>query len=148
MATKLWRHVQRGEPDVCWPWTGVRMAGYGRVKTGARPVHVFAHRVAWQLTNGDIPEGMSVLHRCDNPPCCNPAHLYLGTHQDNVRDMMERGRHRPGRQGRAKLAPDDVRSIRAALKAGASKRSLARQHGVARRTVSAIETGRTWAGIA
>ena len=69
--------------------------GYGRVYMGqrdGRSVHVGAHRVAWEKVNGPIPDGMQVLHKCDNPPCVNEDHLFLGTHRDNMIDMTEKGR--------------------------------------------------------
>jgi hypothetical protein len=59
-----------------------------------------SHRAAWKLTHGPIPDGLQVLHRCDNPPCCNPAHLFLGTQQDNIADMHKKGRYR--KKGQAK----------------------------------------------
>lgn len=88
-AERLWSQVDRsGGPDACWLWQGhCDRGGYGRL-AGAR-----AHREAWVQTFGPIPDGLWVLHRCDNPPCCNPRHLFLGTPKDNTRDMMEKGRH-------------------------------------------------------
>lgn len=75
----------------CYEWTGcLDRKGYGRIKKNGKTQ--FAHRIAWERVNGTIPEGMLVLHSCDNPPCCNVNHLRLGTHQDNTNDMMDRGR--------------------------------------------------------
>lgn len=76
----------------CWVWTGSRgSGGYGKVRyQGAL---CFAHRLAWELTHGPIPPGMSVCHSCDNRPCCNPAHLWLGTYADNMHDRDRKGRH-------------------------------------------------------
>ena len=83
------------EPNTgCWLWMDcAHEFGYGLLKIGGRkgPV-VRAHRYAWELHNGPIPRGLFVCHRCDNPPCCNPAHLFLGTNADNVRDMRRKGR--------------------------------------------------------
>ena len=81
----------------CWVWKLSKdHVGYGRLKVslGSRDRFVFtsAHRYAYQIWNGEIPGGMCVLHRCDNPPCCNPEHLFLGTHSDNMRDMHTKGR--------------------------------------------------------
>jgi hypothetical protein len=81
--------VPAHQPELgrCWVWTGnTDNKGYGRLH------HDLAHRRAWRETNGPIPDGLWILHRCDNPPCCNPAHLYPGTHAQNMRDMSERGR--------------------------------------------------------
>lgn len=88
----FWRRVDRsGGPDACWPWMRVpSTGGYGLAKYKGR--RRIASRVAWELTNGPIPGGMQVLHHCDNPPCCNPAHLFLGTVADNVADMIAKGR--------------------------------------------------------
>ena len=82
------------KPDECWEWKAYcnqKRGGYGRIKVCKK--QILAHRMAWELANNrKIPEGMYVLHHCDNPPCCNPEHLYLGTNQDNVRDRDTRGR--------------------------------------------------------
>ena len=98
------------DPDECWEWEGFRNSpGYGVLKVAG--VKLRAHRVAWELANDQkIPEGMLACHHCDNPPCCNPRHLYVGTHADNARDSLDRGRHvsLSGQDhGRAKV-PDSV----------------------------------------
>jgi len=79
----------------CWPWTGARDPnGYGRFAIG-KDRSDKASRIAFRLVHGSIPGGLYVLHDCDNPPCCNPAHLYAGTQRQNVHDAMRRGRHKP-----------------------------------------------------
>ena len=82
------------ESNGCWVWRGARHAyGYGVVTVEALGLrNLLTHRVIWELQNGPIPDGLVVRHRCDNPPCCNPGHLELGTHADNTRDMIERHR--------------------------------------------------------
>jgi len=96
---RFWCGVKRGEPDECWPWTrSLSPKGYGRVR-GRN-----AHRVAYELTYGPIPPGMFVCHTCDNPPCCNPAHLFLGTYLDNIADMVAKKRSR-GRFSQSRVIP-------------------------------------------
>lgn len=96
IADRLWSKVDRsGGPAACWPYIGARMHnGYGWMGLGGRSDgNTGAHRVAWTVTYGPIADGLYVLHRCDNRPCCNPAHLWLGTQGDNLRDMAAKGRH-------------------------------------------------------
>jgi len=88
LAERLWSKVTKTE--TCWTWTGARnRKGYGEI--GAKGRVQKAHRIAWELTYGPIPEGLDVLHHCDNPPCCRPDHLFLGTDADNMADMMAKG---------------------------------------------------------
>jgi len=96
-SERFWKRIKTGNPDECWPWSGAHNEhGYGSVcKDG---VLRKAHRVAWELTFGKIPEGKWVLHKCDNPPCCNPNHLYIGTIVENTKDAIERKRFRSGDQ--------------------------------------------------
>lgn len=87
---RLWSRVSK-LPSGCWEWQGYRMPfGYGQMGIGKRLV--LTHRLAWELTNGPIPDGLVLRHSCDNPPCVNPGHLSLGTQQDNVNDMVQRNR--------------------------------------------------------
>lgn len=88
---RFWSKVDKSSGVGCWPWTRYTSAGgYGLFEIDGKPER--SHRVAWRLENGDIPGGLYVLHKCDNRSCCNPSHLFLGTHQDNVDDMMAKGR--------------------------------------------------------
>lgn len=93
LADRFWEKVQKG-PD-CWLWQGATSRrGYGEIQRGSRgegPVEV--HRIVWELTNGAIPAGMEVCHRCDVPACVRVDHLFLGTHADNMGDMARKGRH-------------------------------------------------------
>lgn len=90
---RFWARVDKRGPDECWPWTGsTNKQGYGcwSFKSGEGPIN--AHRIAYGLTHNGIPGRLHILHSCDNPPCCNPAHLDAGTHADNMVDMRVRGR--------------------------------------------------------
>lgn len=149
---RFWAKVVKAD-EGCWGWSG--RVGRHNVPTiqwrGNR--NVPAARVSWQLHNGAIPDGLFVCHRCDNPPCTNPAHLFLGTHADNMRDMAQKGRGRAGRYGvehhSSKLTPDAVRAIRAAYVAKMANQSeLARQYGVRQGTIWRVVNGRTWRGVA
>lgn len=92
---RFWDKVATGDPEACWPWTGGdrHEFGYGRFHLSNSPQRrIWAHRFAFMLATGEDARGMVVMHSCDNPPCCNPAHLSLGTQRDNVADMIAKGR--------------------------------------------------------
>lgn len=87
---RFWLHVKK--TDGCWLWTGHRdYHSYGRFRTG-KGTRMFAHRFAWELLRDKIPAGMIICHRCDNPSCVNPEHLFVGTNADNTRDMFQKNR--------------------------------------------------------
>src|SRR5437899_3345664 len=93
---RFWRMVDQRSRSECWPWLGhTNRKGYGRIYGGIGQDNGVqsAHRVSYRIHYGAIPGKLWVLHRCDNPPCVNPAHLFIGTVADNVRDMMAKGRH-------------------------------------------------------
>lgn len=144
---------RRGRDD-CWPWLGQKSSGkrnrgdYGSFSIctgdGERP-RWSTHRMAWVLANGLIPDKLQVLHKCDNPPCCNPRHLFLGTNQDNNADKVAKGRLAVGeRAGVAKLTADQVLAIRADPRADAK---IALAYGLSRFNVSWIKRGLGWAHI-
>jgi len=109
----FWRRVERGGPTQCWPWQASRdRQGYG--KLGYKGSHWLAHRLAYTFAVGDIPEGKIVMHSCDNPRCCNPAHLECGTVADNNADSIAKGRRvwATGiRDGNAKFTDEQIRTI-------------------------------------
>lgn len=147
---RFWNQVECG--DGCWTWTGhLNPSGRGQFQIGTnrKSVMVRAHRMAWYLTRGDIPAGLVVCHKCDNHACVRPDHLFLGTQKDNCQDAMRKGRNVfAERHGRAKLSADDVRAIRSAHDAGATVRGLARQYGMAKRSVDCIVKRINWASVA
>lgn len=152
LAERFWRKVDKRGPDECWEWTAGRTSyGYGQIWSGGqRRKKLLAHRVAWELANGPIPQGeeyhgVCVLHRYDNPGCCNPAHLFLGTHADNMRDMIEKERQAYGEaNGRAKLTKLQVREVPHLAALGYSQRRIAHILGIKHAAVSHIMTGKTW----
>ena len=92
LAERFARYLSPGAPEDCWEWRGqFNACGYGKFRLTPNSMNL-AHRVAWQIAHGPIPDGLHVCHHCDNPPCCNPAHLFLGTHGDNMRDREIKGR--------------------------------------------------------
>lgn len=139
-ADRFWAKVNQLGPEHptlgrCWLWTGARKGGkwtYGIL--GSRAIRVApeaAHRVSWELHYGPIPDGANVLHRCDNPPCVNPQHLFLGTLKDNTRDMLQKGRHKE------KLSPAQIAELNRRYRAGnISQTTLAAEYGVGQNTVS------------
>jgi hypothetical protein len=117
--------------------------------------NTLAHRVSYELANGPIPPGLFVCHTCDNPPCVNPRHLWVGTHTDNLRDMSAKGRggmNRGSRNANSLLNEDTVRAIRAEYRRGAmgpgvktgSHRWLAAKYGVSRATIQQLLEGKSW----
>lgn len=103
---------------------------------------IYAHRLAYELKNGAIPDGLWVLHRCDNPACCNADHLFLGTHSDNMQDMVSKGRSLKGNDSpHAKLSEANVGDIRRRIAAGETQAAIARSFGVSQQHVSKINAG-------
>lgn len=128
----FFRKVNRGNHNSCWEWMGGKNRdGYGTAVFLSR--HYGAHRASWMIHNGPIPKKMSVLHRCDNPGCVNPDHLWLGTQADNVRDCKAKGRIRH------KLSPIDIVAIRELIHSGMTHGRIADGFGVCRQLISRIK---------
>lgn len=132
-VAQFWSKVEVTFPQSCWPWKGSRNEkGYGKFHERK------AHRVAYELFNGPIPDGLIARHKCDNPSCCNPHHLEPGTHRDNSADAISRNRLARGeRHPRAKLTDEQVKDIRSSPLTG---QALAKRYGVSKSTISGIRT--------
>ena len=146
MEERFWDKVNKIVQSDCWEWTAYRNRdGYGQFKMDNRMKK--SHRVAWELVNGPIPDGICVLHHCDNPGCVNPSHLFLGTHADNAQDRNSKGRqasHKGEKNGRSKLEEMDVLFIRYWLKEGYTYSDIATVYGVHNDTIRDIKTGKNW----
>jgi hypothetical protein len=136
--SRFWEKVDKNGANGCWNWTASDVGGYGQFRLGLRMVQ--AHRISWELAFGEIPDKLHVLHQCDNPPCVNPAHLFLGTHQDNVDDRQQKGRTLVGEQhGKHKLSDIQVAEIRRRYSTGKETQTdLAKVFGIAHSQISKI----------
>ena len=144
---RFWASVDKS--DGCWEWTGAAVRGYGQIGFGGKVE--YTHRVSWVIHNGRISDNMDILHSCDNPGCVNPAHLFEGTHQDNMTDRDTKGRlnHRVmlGDEARyRKLNSKQVLSIRS-LYPKISQSELGRMFDVCSGTIFQIVHRRTWRHI-
>jgi len=155
---RLWEKVRKGTVAQCWPWLGFcNEKGYGRVWINGKGY--YAHRVIYQLANpGTIRRAAPkdrfasgfLRHKCDNPLCCNPAHLEIGTHADNMRDKLERGRQHTFmsiESPRAKLTAHDAQQIRLHRANGVTRKALALLYEVSVSTIKGVTSGRHYADI-
>lgn len=153
VESRFWPKVMKPlQWDACWPWTGAKRGdrqGYGNFKIKSY-VAARAHRVSYALYYGQSPGSMLVCHKCDNPVCVNPAHLFLGTVQDNSDDMVRKGRsprrdQKGEKNAAAKLTSDDVAAIRRLIAAGHTNIAIAERYSVTHSLISRIRRGRAWA---
>lgn len=142
---RFWAHVDKSDPSGCWLWTGTKMStGYGLFGHDGRPGT--AHRFSYRLAHGEV--NGSVLHRCDNRACVNPAHLFLGAQKDNVADMVAKGRQAKGENvGRAKLTSAQVWEIKKRLSRGERVAKIARDFPTHISNIYYIARGVTWRHI-
>jgi hypothetical protein len=155
LGDRFWSKVRKSsEPDGCWEWMAARwkraggVLSYGNFQTGSRRDGTnrpnYAHRVSWEMAYGPIPDGMNVLHKCDNVACVRPDHLFLGSHEINMKDMARKNRNVP----RAKLTPIQVLEIRRRYApALGNGPSLAREYGISHGNLYAIVNERTWRSL-
>lgn len=126
----------------CWDWKGCKVKGYGTFNF--RGKFQRAHRVAWIIENGEIPNKLWVLHKCDNPSCSNPDHLFLGNNDDNMKDMAKKGRNH---LSNVKLKESEVIEIKKLLSLGVTLTRLARDYKVSSTCILDIRQGKTWKNI-
>jgi hypothetical protein len=162
ISERFWSKVKKTE--TCWLWIGAKdRYGYGQLVVNRKKK--LASHVSWMLSHGEFPKGLWVLHKCDNPACVRPDHLFLGTRLDNVADMCKKGRAATGqnhgsklhperiarheRSGMAKLTTESVKTIREKYQTGKySNRKLAQEYGVTHTNISAIVLFKTWKDVA
>lgn len=145
LTERFWRKVAVAKGDECWSWNGsTSPAGYAQIWGGpaiGRPIA--AHRVSYEIHHGPIPVDRLVMHSCDNPICCNPKHLSLGTDKANAADKVDKRRHSYGENRyNAKLTDDKVRQIR--RETNSTLREMSNIYGVSESVLVNIRKGRTW----
>lgn len=157
--TRFWSKVGfTANPNKCWEWQAYRnprgYGSFGLTKTVGSHA-ILAHRAAWELTYGEIPDGLFICHHCDNRACCNPSHLFISTNQDNVNDMVNKGRNSKGtkhalnrigeKNGNHKLTAKEVKYIRERYAMGGiSYKELGREMGISKPTIGHIIRREIW----
>lgn len=150
LVWRFWIKFDRPK-EGCWEWKASRTTfGYGLIGRFGRGNLIQAHRLAWLLFNGPIPDGLCVLHKCDNPPCVRPGHLFLGTKKDNSIDRNKKGRNscRKGENnGRSKLTVDKVKQIRKLRRQGLELQQLSKMFATPISTIIKVVYKQTWTHI-
>lgn len=147
LEKRFWKYVDKDGPNGCWLWTGtLRPDGYGVIGRGGRGQGLErANRLSYMIHFGQIPDGMFVCHKCDNPTCVNPEHLFLGSPGDNCHDMVKKKRNAHGETSYAKLTTEQVVEIRRIYSLGGiSQIKIADRYGISRSHVSLIVRGERW----
>jgi len=144
---RFWRKINLVGPNDCWEWTAGKISdGYGSFRIKDKTI--YTHRLMWELLHGPIPSGKLILHKCDNPLCCNPDHLFIGTQTDNMQDMYRKGRANPMRgekHGMTKLTEHQVREIRKRYAAGGTSHSkLAKEYKMSKVQIGRIIRRQRW----
>lgn len=139
MKNKYERFVVKKEG--CWDWKGATQKRYGCFNFLRK--NLSAHRASWILYNGSISADIHVLHKCDNPPCTNPEHLFLGSHRDNMRDMRTKGLHKQY----SKITKDQAKEIKLLLSQGEKMQAISERYGLSLPSLCDIKAGRTWKSI-
>jgi len=151
LEKRFWAYTEKGEDAECWKWLAYKdRKGYGVLRDTQSGKIVKAHRVSWQLHYGPIPKGKCICHRCDNSSCVNPAHLFVGTSQENNADRDTKGRQRTGNQKgehnpRHKLSREDVKAIRRRYETSRiTQADLGKIYGVSPALISMVVNYRRW----
>lgn len=153
LGERLWPMVQKGSKTKCWPFSGPDRApkGYGIITLSSKPrVRWLTHRLAWVVTFGPIESGLIICHDCDNPICCNPSHLFIGTHKDNAQDREKKGRGNQPKGERhrcARLKERDVLAIRTLASQGFNYPTLAKMFSIEKSHVGGIVRRKKWKHI-
>ena len=144
LPNRFWSKVDTSGD--CWEWMGCKKFGYGRIGCiiNNEVKQPNAHRIAYLLKHGEIPDELDCLHTCDNPACCNPAHLWLGTQTDNMRDALKKGRRTSETNNMAKLTREQVEIIRARDVLGDNHHWLAAEYGVRPGEIWRIVHNKRW----
>lgn len=143
VVRRMEKRTKHKGPDDCWLWVStLDSSGYGMLKVNGR--YQKAHRLAYEIRHQKKLGNLFCLHHCDTPACVNPKHLYAGTHEDNMRDKMERNPPRGSNNGNAKLTDADIVQIRKRLAKGETGAAIARDYGMTRQAINQIRRGEKW----